>query len=147
MYKEIQKLMSSALKVGDKNKLNTLRLIKSEFLLAEKNNITITDSVEQKILSKMITQRQDSIDQYIKAGRSELANNEKIEIDIIKSYLPEQPNEEVLKNHIRKCIDAFKENNSTVSLKDTKTIIDLAKQKYNFPVIGKLVSQVLKEYV
>lgn len=147
MYKEIQDLISQALKAGDTRKLNTLRLIKSEFLLAEKNKVEITDSVEIKILSKMITQRQDSIEQYKKANRFDLVQKEEEEIAIIKQYLPEQPNEEFLKNYIRKCIDGYKKTNSSVSVKDTKTIMNIVKEKYDFPIVGKLVSEVLKEYV
>ena len=147
MYKEIQDLISQALKAGDTRKLNTLRLIKSEFLLAEKNKVEITDSVEIKILSKMITQRQDSIEQYKKANRLDLVQKEEEEINIIKQYLPEQPSEEFLKNYIRKCIDVYKETNSNVSVKDTKTIMNIVKEKYDFPIVGKLVSEVLKEYV
>ena len=147
MYKEIQDLISQALKAGDTRKLNTLRLIKSEFLLSEKNKVEITDSVEIKILSKMITQRQDSIEQYKKANRWDLAQKEEEEIAIIKQYLPEQTNEEFLKNYIRKCIDVYKETNSNVSMKDIKPIMNIVKEKYDFPIVGKLVSEVLKEYV
>ena len=158
MYKEIQDLISQALKAGDTKKLNTLRLIKSEFLLAEKNKVEITDSVEIKILSKMITQRQDSIEQYKKANRLDLVQKEEDEIAIIKQYLPEQPNEEFLKNYIRKCIDYYKDlaekltSNTALlpyklSMKDMKPIMNIVKEKYDFPVIGKLVSEVLKEYV
>lgn len=148
MYKEIQDLISQSLKIGNVKKLNTLRLIKSEFLLAEKNKIEITDSVEQKILSKMITQRQDSIEQYKKANRFDLVQKEEEEIKIIKEYLPEQPSEEFLNNFIRKTIDSYKEtNNNTISMKDTKIIMSLVKEKYDFPIIGKLVSQIIKEYI
>lgn len=147
MYKEIQDLISQALKTGDTRKLNTLRLIKSEFLLAEKNKVEITDSVEIKILSKMITQRQDSIEQYKKANRWDLAQKEEEEIAIIKQYLPEQPNEEFLKNYIRKCIDGYKETNPSLSMKDMKPIMNIVKEKYDFPIVGKLISEVLKEYL
>ena len=147
MYKEIQDLISQSLKAGDTRKLNTLRLIKSEFLLAEKNKVEITDSVEIKILSKMITQRQDSIEQYKKANRFDLVQKEEEEIAIIKQYLPEQPNEEFLKNYIRKCIDSYKETNPSLSMKDMKPIMNIVKEKYDFPIVGKLVSEVLKEYL
>lgn len=147
MYNELQDLISQALKSGDTKKLNTLRLIKSEFLLAEKNKIEITDSIEQKILSKMITQRQDSIEQYKKANRFDLVQKEENEIKIIKEYLQEQPSEELLNNFIRKTIDSYKETNSNISMKDTKIIISLVKEKYDFPIVGKLVSIIIKEYV
>ena len=147
MYKEIQDLISQALKAGDTRKLNTLRLIKSEFLLAEKNKVEITDSVEQKILSKMITQRQDSIEQYKKANRFDLVQKEEEEIKVIKEYLPEQPSEEFLSNFIRKTIDSYKETNGNISMKDTKAIMSLVKEKYDCPIIGKLVSQIMKEYI
>lgn len=147
MYKEIQDLISQALKAGDTDKLNTFRLIKSEFLLAEKNKIKITDSVEQKILSKMITQRQDSIEQYKKANRFDLIQKEEKEIKIIKEYLLEQPSEEFLDNFIRKTIDSYRKINSNMSMKDIKIIISLVKEKYDFPIVGKLVSGIMKEYV
>jgi uncharacterized protein YqeY len=147
MYKEIQDLISQALKAGDIRKLNTLRLIKSEFLLAEKNKVEITDSVEIKILSKMITQRQDSIEQYKKANRFDLVQKEEEEIAIIKQYAPEQPSEEFSKYYIRKCIDGYKGTNPSLSMKDMKPIMNIVKEKYDFPIVGKLVSEVLKEYV
>lgn len=147
MYKEIQDLISQALKAGDTDKLNTFRLIKSEFLLAEKNKIKITDSVEQKILSKMITQRQDSIEQYKKANRFDLIQKEEKEIKIIKEYLLEQPSEEFLDNFIRKTIGSYRKTNSNISMKDIKIIISSVKEKYDFPIVGKLVSGIMKEYV
>jgi hypothetical protein len=140
MYKKIQDLISQALKAGDTRKLNTLRLIKSEFLLAEKNKVEITDSIEQ----------------YKKANRFDLVQKEEEEIAIIKQYLPEQPNEEFLKNYIRKCIDGYKESADSIisngttyslSMKDMKPIMNIVKEKYDFPIVGKLVSIVLKEYV
>ena len=147
MYKTIDTLIQNALVSGNKNELNTLRLIKSEFLINEKNKVEITDSVEQKILSKMITQRQDSIEQYKKAGRNDLVQNEENEISVIKQYLHEQPSEEVLINYIRKTIDFYKETNPTISMKDTKAILTLVKEKYDIPIIGKLVSQTIKVYL
>lgn len=146
MYKELQSLLIQAMKSGDTKRLNTLRLIKSEFLLAEKNNTEITDSVEIKILSKMITQRQDSIEQYKKAGRQDLVDKEQAEINIIREYLPEQPSEEFLKNFIRKTIDSYRETKDPeykICVKDIKPIMMLVKQKYDFPIIGKLVNEVL----
>lgn len=130
-------------------KLKTLRLIKSEITKAEKDGVVINDTTYFKILTKLINQREDAYNQYIKANRNDLAQLEKEEIDIINELLPKQPSEEEIIFEINNVINdyiASKEDNFKLSLKDMKPILLLVQNKYP-TVNGKIVSNTLKTYM
>lgn len=130
-------------------KLKTLRLIKSEITKAEKDGVVINDTTYFKILTKLINQREDAYNQYIKANRNDLAQLEKEEIDIINELLPKQPSEEEIIFEINNVINdyiASKEDNFKLSLKDMKPILLLVQNKYP-TVNGKIVSNILKTYM
>ena len=78
----------------DKNTKRTdvLRAIKNEFLVFQtaKNAKPLDDTAEFTILRKMVKQRLDSRDQYIAAGRKDLADNESKEILVLESFLPRE---------------------------------------------------------
>ena len=74
---DINKHIAEAMKAKDKEKLGTLKLIKAELVKSEKNGITIDEATEAKILMKMVDQRKESISQYIKGGRNDLAEAER----------------------------------------------------------------------
>lgn len=78
----------------DKNTKRTdvLRAIKNEFLVFQtaKNAKPLDDAAEFTILRKMVKQRLDSRDQYIAAGRKDLADNESKEILVLESFLPRE---------------------------------------------------------
>ncbi len=83
--------MKAAMKGGDKPRLGVIRLVLAAIKQKEVDErIELTDADVLAILDKMVKQRRDSITQYEEAGRSELADQEKFEIDIIQDYLPEQ---------------------------------------------------------
>lgn len=90
--------LKEALKAKDKIRLNTIRSIRALILEFEKSgkDKTITKEVEINMLSTAAKKRKEAIEQYEKAGRTDLANNEKIELEIIQSYLPEQLTKEEL---------------------------------------------------
>lgn len=95
---QIDLLIADAMKSGNEIRKNTLRFIKNEFLKwkTAKENIgkQMSSKDEIQILYKMIKSRMDSIDQYEAAGKKDLANAERAEIDIIKQYLPAQVSNE-----------------------------------------------------
>lgn len=83
--------MKAAMKGGDKPRLGVIRLVLAALKQKEVDErVELTDADVLAILDKMVKQRRDSITQYEQAGRSELADQEKFEIDIIQDYLPEQ---------------------------------------------------------
>ena len=83
----------------NKSRLITLRAIKSAILLSEKSGEGV-DLDEIKLLMKLIKQRKDSLKLYLEQDRQDLANTEKIEIDIIKEFLPKQLSDEDLEKEI-----------------------------------------------
>jgi len=83
--------IKSCQKSGDKQKLGVLRLISSAAKQIEVDNrVELDDASMLQILDKMAKQRRESIEQYEKAGRQDLADVEKMEIGVLQTYLPEQ---------------------------------------------------------
>ncbi len=81
----------AAMKGGDKPRLATIRLIMAAIKQQEVDSRKdLSDEDVTAILTKMVKQRRDSVDQYTQAGRSDLADQETAEIAIIEQYLPEQ---------------------------------------------------------
>ena len=90
---QINNALKNALKAGDTRRVSTLRLINAEILKRETSaaeRLTLNDAEILDVMGKMIKQRQESLDIYEKAGRSELAQQEREEIAIISAYLPQQ---------------------------------------------------------
>lgn len=146
---DINKCIADAMKKRETDRLGTLKLIKAEIVKAEKYGIVVDDDVETKILLKMIDQRKDSIEQYIKGGRKDLADNEQKEIDIIKEFVPEQPTDEDIEKYTEECITAFIEQNDSdclISMKDMRAILSMVQEKYP-TASGKIVSNVLKNKI
>jgi len=81
--------MKAAMKSGDKARLGVIRLILAALKQVEVDErIELDDQRVTAILDKMVKQRRDSVEQYEKAGRTELADQEKFEIGVIQEYLP-----------------------------------------------------------
>lgn len=146
---DINKYIAEAMKKREREKLDTLKLIKAELVKAEKDGIKLDDAKEAKILIKMVEQRKDSISQYIKGGRNDLAEAEQKEIDVIKEFIPEQPTDEEIEKYTNDTITHYIEQNDSdyqVSMKDMKAILSTVQEKYPM-ANGKIVSKVLKDRI
>ena len=90
---EINNALKDAMKAGDKRRVSTLRLVNAAILQRETSaaeRLTLTDAEILDVMGKMIKQRQELLDIYEKAGRTDLATQEREEIEIISAYLPKQ---------------------------------------------------------
>jgi len=90
---DINNALKEAMKAGQARRVSTLRLINAEILKRETSaaeRLSLTDAEILDVLGKMIKQRQESLDIYEKAGRADLAAQEREEIEIISGYLPRQ---------------------------------------------------------
>lgn len=146
---DINKYIAEAMKKRERERLDTLKLIKAELVKAEKDGITLDDAKETKILIKMVEQRKDSISQYIKGGRNDLAEAEQKEIDVINEFIPEQPTDEDIEKYTNDVITHYIEQNDSdyqVSMKDMKAIISMVQERYPM-ANGKIVSKVLKDRI
>ena len=135
LHTEIDRLIANAMKERNIELLNVLKLIKSELVKAEKDGVTLDEVSETKILLKMLSQREDSIRQYVDGGRKDLADNEQKEIDIIKQFVPEQPTDEEIEEYTRTCISTYvltKKAGESLSMKDMKPLMNIVKEKYPF---------------
>jgi uncharacterized protein YqeY len=95
-------MIMSAMKAGEKETANVYRLIKNEFLKfsTAKNAGELNDAAEITILQKMVKQREESIANYKAGNRMDLVENEQKEINIINELLPAVPTEDDVKNYL-----------------------------------------------
>ena len=88
---QITEDMKSALKAGEKDRLKVVRLIMAAIKQIEiDKRIELDDAAVLSVLDKMVKQRRDSIEQFQKGNRNDLADIELAEIVVLKNYLPEQ---------------------------------------------------------
>lgn len=138
---KLNELIAESMKNQDSVKVNVLRLIKTEFVKKEKEGKELTESIEATILTKMVAQREDSINQFTKANRFDLVEKEQAELSILKEFAPKEVSEEDIIAETEKIIA----NMESVSMKDMKNI--LAEVQKTYPTAnGKIVSQIVKAH-
>ncbi len=94
-----------ALKTKDSLRLNVLRMIRSDIRYKEiEKRSELSDDEVILVLSSSIKKRKDSIEQFEKGGRDDLASKEKMELEVILKYMPEQLTEEELNQIITQAI-------------------------------------------
>jgi uncharacterized protein YqeY len=139
--------LSKALKNGDKERLHTLRLIIAAIKdkeIASRSSGEDSEILEDTIiqlLKKMVKQRNDSIDMFEKAGRTELAQKEKLEITIINEFLPKQLSEEETATICDKAISATEAS----SLKEIGKVIKYLRDNSSSSLDMSLASKLIKE--
>ncbi len=118
--------MKSAMRSKDAHRLGVIRLIRAAIKQREVDErIELNDSQVLAILDKMNKQRRDSIEQYTKGNRPELADKERAEIEIINDYLPPALSEAEIDSMI---IDAIATSGASAP-KDMGKVIGLLKGK------------------
>ena len=139
--------LSKALKNGDKERIHTLRLIIAAIKdkeIASRSSGQDSEILEDTIiqlLKKMVKQRNDSIEMFEKANRSELAEKEKLEITIINEFLPKQLSEEETAIICDKAISATEASN----LKEIGKVIKYLKDNSSSSLDMSLASKLIKE--
>ncbi|NJD06779.1 MAG: GatB/YqeY domain-containing protein [Methylococcaceae bacterium] len=118
LKQSIQDDMKAAMKGGDKERLATIRLILAAIKQREVDErIEMTDADILNVLDKMVKQRRESIAQYSKAGRNDLADAESAEITVIQAYLPEPLSETEIDEIVQ----------TAMTETEAKTIADMGK--------------------
>lgn len=148
LTEKLNSLIAEAMKAGEKERTEVLRLIKTALVNVEKSGVKLTEDTELKTLMKMVSQREESIKQYTEAGRDELAQQEAYEIGVIKEFIPEQPSDDEVNGYIDLVIAEYRAtHDESLSMKDMKPIMDIVKAQYNLPTVGKLVSARVKAQI
>lgn len=142
LEKKIAKDLIAAMKSKDQAALRGIRAVKSALLLAKTDGSgeEMNEAKEIKILQKLIKQRQDSLDIFIKQNREDLAQKEKEEINVIQQYLPAQLSEDEIKPILEEIIA----QTGASSMKDMGKVMGLASQKLSGQADGKTISTLVK---
>jgi uncharacterized protein len=134
----------TAMKAKDGHRLTTLRMMKSGIRSREIDKRSPVDDQETiQILSTMIKQRKDSVEQFTKGGRQELADKETAEIKIIEGYMPQSAGEEEITATVRAVIAEM----GAPTIKDMGTVMKGTMAKFaasGTRVDGKVVSETVK---
>jgi uncharacterized protein YqeY len=118
--------MKAAMKGGQKDRLAVIRLVQAQIKQREVDErIELDDNQVLAVLEKMQKQRRDSIEQYDKAGRTDLADIERYEMDVIDGYLPAKLGEAELDA----LIDAAIAESGATTARDMGKVVALIKEK------------------
>jgi uncharacterized protein YqeY len=139
---QITQDMTQAMRAREELKLSTLRMMKSALKNKEIDKRAPLDDKEAlAVLSTLIKQRKDSIEQFTKGGRQELAEKEQKEIGIIENYMPKALGEEDIMAAVRATIAEM----GSPTIKDMGTVMKNTMAKFaGARVDGKLVSETVK---
>jgi len=142
---QIQKDIVAAMKAKEEERLSCLRMVKAALKNKEIEKMAPLDDKEsQQVLSTLIKQRKDSIEQFTKGGRQELADKEAAEIKLIETYLPKAAGEEEIVAGVRAVI---LEMTGPLTMKDMGTVMKAAMARFaaaGVRVDGKVVSEAVK---
>ena len=149
LREKIEGEYKNALKLKDKNKISTYRLILSgvkDLDIQNRSGPNKKDTDDEdikKLLKKMIKQRNESIDVYKKNNRQDLLEIEQNEVDIMSNYLPKQLSEEDTK---KLCEEIIKKLNAS-SVKDMGKVMGELKKNnadsLDFSLAGKIIKGIL----
>ena len=143
---QIQKDIVAAMKAREEQRLSTLRMVKSALKNREIEKMAPLDDKEsQQVLSTLIKQRKDSVEQFTKGGRQEMADKEAAEIKLIETYLPKAAGEEEIVAGVRA---AIAEMTPAPAMKDMGAVMKVAMARFaaaGMRVDGKVVSEAVKK--
>ena len=134
--------ITAAMKAKEADRLGTLRMAKAALMnrKIEKGG-ELDEAEEQKVLQSLVKQRRDSVEQYEKAGRSDLAEKELSEIGTLESYLPRAATEE----EIEAAVTAAVSETGASSMKDMGQVMKAALAKLEGKTAdGRAVSEAVK---
>lgn len=139
--------LAEAMKAKDILRVSSLRMLRAAIVnyKIEKRKKEVSDGELLQIISKQISSRSDSIEQFTKGGRDDLAKKEKNEAEILKSYLPPQLTEAELNKIIQ---DAIKQTGASGKKDMGKVmgkVMSEAKGRADGKVINQLVAKLLGE--
>lgn len=143
--KDLQEELKQSMLARDELKTSVLRMLLSTigYLETQKGGAGYEATEEDVMTSiqKEAKQRRDSIEEFEKAGRQELADKEQKELELLQKYLPEQLSEEEIKKLVEEAIPAT----GATSLSDMGKLMGTLMPKIKGKADGNLVSKIVKE--
>ncbi|MGL5648028.1 MAG: GatB/YqeY domain-containing protein [Clostridium sp.] len=134
----------NALKAKEKFKANVLSSAKAAILLVEKTDGTVVDDAKAiEILAREVKQRRESVVEFEKGNRQDLVDSTNEEIKILLNYLPQQLSEQEILQIVKDSADEA----GASCMKDMGKVMALVRPKTLGKADGKLVSQIVKDYL
>jgi uncharacterized protein YqeY len=144
LVEQIQKDITAAMKAREEQRLSTLRMVKAALKNREIEKMAPLDDKEsQAVLTTLIKQRKESVEQFTKGGRQEMADKEAAEIVLIETYLPKAAGEADVVAGVKAVIAEM----GSPTMKDMGTVMKNAMARFNaagMRVDGKMVSEAVK---
>jgi len=144
LSEQIQKDITTAMKARDEQRLSCLRMVKTALKNREIEKMAPLDDKEaQQVLSTLIKQRKDSVEQFTKGGRQEMADKEAAEIKLIETYMPKAAGEQDIVAGVKAVIAEM----GTPTMKDMGTVMKNVMARFSaagMRVDGKQVSEAVK---
>jgi len=135
--------LKTAMKAKDQPALRTIRAVKAAILLTKTDGSgkELDEAGEIKLVQKLMKQRQESHDIYVKQDRADLAQTEAEEISILKNYLPQQLSEAELTPMLQEIIT----QSGASGMKDMGKVMGMASAKLAGQADGKTMSGIIKK--
>jgi uncharacterized protein len=144
LVEQIQRDIVVAMKARDEQRLSALRMVKAALKNREIEKMAPLDEKEsQAVLSTLIKQRKESVEQFTKGGRQEMADKEAAEIKLIETYLPKAASEDQIAAGVKAVISEM----GTPTMKDMGAVMKNAMAQFagaGMRVDGKVVSDIVK---
>ncbi len=142
LKEQLMQDMKAAMKQKEQIRLGTIRQIRSTIKYKEiERKEELDDKGILKVISTLVKQHKDSIEQFTNGGRPELAEKEQAELRVLEAYLPQQMSEDDVKALVQEAIDAV----GATSMKEIGKIMKYVMPKAQGRADGKLVNQFVKE--
>ena len=143
LQEKVTQMMKEAMRAKDKLRLEAVRAIKSELLLAKTSggDGEMNEDAEIKILQKLVKQRRDSAEIYKQQGRADLADNELAQANIIEEFLPAQLSDDELEAALKEIVDSL----GASSMKDMGKVMGAANAKLKGKADGKRIAEFVKK--
>lgn len=134
--------LTEAMKAKDANRVSVLRMVKASLMNKEiEKRADLTEEEAMKMLQSMVKQRKDSIEQYINAGRNDLAEKEQSELGVIEQYLPQNASAEDIAQAV---MEAIAETGAS-SMREMGVVMKAAQAKLAGKTVdGKALSETVK---
>ena len=144
LEQQVQEDIKQAMKAKDTVAMNATRAIKGQILLfktSEGGSKEVTDGDILNMIRKLVKQRKEAAEQYVAAGRQELADNELAEASVLEKYLPKQLSLEEVKVKVQEIIAQV----GATSIKDMGKVMGAANKALAGLSDGRTISTVVKE--
>lgn len=142
LRQDIHKDIAVAMKAGEKERLSTVRMLMSAIKYKEVDaHRELTDEETIAVISTLVKQRQDSIEQFTKGNRLDLVEKETKELEVLRTYLPPQLSEAEVRDIIKKAVA----ETGAAGQKDMGKLMKVVMPQVKGKADGKMVNDIVKE--